>query len=228
MECFVALLLAMTNGEVWSEKLQLLRATTPRDDGVFDRQEQSAGHVYFSAQRSGERLAETNGVLEGRGDVNGGVRIGLAYRCGDVSGIGTLVVRLCADDDVEGQRQRVHDFVGVLVERDADHKNPLPFAMDCLEAGKRLPDAVGGVTDVDDGERVLPNSLEASRPARFAQARSHRGFDFARRISRSRAALPEQEQSDRDRGIVQLKRAPQARFKETKIVISELEVKPLP
>jgi len=37
-------------------------------------------------------------------------------------------------------------------------------AVSRLEAGERLPDGVGRVADVDDGERLLTDDFEAARP----------------------------------------------------------------
>ena len=100
--------------------------------------------------------------------------------------------------------------------------------MDRLEAGERLPDAVRGVADIDHRQRVLPDDFEAAGPARIAQARSHSGFDVGSRLAGPLALQPEQEQCDGDGGIVELKRAQQVDFQRTEIVISELEVEPLP
>ena len=52
------------------------------------------------------------------------------------------------------------------------------------QACQRLPDAVGGVTDVDDGERVLTDDLEAAGPARIAQAGAYRSLDSVGSLAR--------------------------------------------
>ena len=96
-----------------------------------------------------------------------------------------------------------------------------------LEARERLADAVRGVPDVDHGERVLLNYLQASGPARRAEARSDGGFDVGRGFSGPRPSQPEQEQGDRDGCIVDLERAQQARFEEAKLVVLEPQVEML-
>ncbi len=96
------------------------------------------------------------------------------------SRIRSLVMGRRADDRIEGRRQRADDFVRLLVARRAGDEDPVVGAMDRHEACQRLPDAVGGVTDVDDGERVLTDDLEAAGPARLAQAGAYRGFDPVR------------------------------------------------
>jgi hypothetical protein len=58
-----------------------------------------------------------------------------------------------------------------------------------------LPDAVGGVTDVDDGERVLTDDLEAAGPARIAQASAYRSLDPVRSLAWLFALQPQQEQA---------------------------------
>src|SRR3977135_265044 len=100
--------------------------------------------------------------------------------------------------------------------------------MSRLEACERLLDAVGGGADVDHGERVRIDNLEAAGPADVAQARSHGGFDPGRGLGWPRVSQPEQEQGDRDGGIVELERTPQAHFEPTKIVTLELKIEALP
>src|SRR5258708_980104 len=217
----------MTLAETWSEEIQIARAAAIRDDGVFDREKQSPGYIYFSILRRSERLAEAYSVLDGGSDVNGRLRIGLARGGGDTFHIPTLMMRRCADDGVEGGRQRAHDLIGFLVAGNADHKNPSLRAINRLQAGERLPDGVGGMADVDRGERVLPDDLEAARPARIAQARSHRPFHFSRGFGQAPALQPKQKQRSRDRRIVELKRAAQAGFERSKFVNPELEVETL-
>ena len=68
--------------------------------------------------------------------------------------------------------------------------------MDRQQACQRLPDAVGGVADVDDGERVLLDDLEAAGPARLAQAGAYRGLDPVRSLARLLALQPQQKQRD--------------------------------
>src|SRR5216683_7876269 len=228
MDCFVALLLAMTRGGPSSEKIQILRATALRDHGVFDRQEQSARHIDFSILRRGERLADTNGVLDGCGDVNGCLRIGLAYRGGDGLCIHALVVRRRTDHRVEGRRQRADDLAGLLVNGNADYENPVLSAINRVQARQRLPDAIGGMADVDNRERLPFDNFEAAGPADVAEARSHGGFDFVRCFPWAYTLQPQQEQGDRDGGVVELKCTRQAHFERSILVTSELEIEPLP
>src|SRR5260370_14562795 len=136
--------------------------------------------------RPGAPLADTDGVLDRCGDVNGCLRIGLAHRSGDGIGVRALVVCRAAYDGVERRRQRGDDLVGVLVEGNPDHENPALRAMDCLKACQRLPDAIGGVANVDHGERVLLDRFEASRPTRLPQAPAPRGSRFCSCCYRSR------------------------------------------
>jgi hypothetical protein len=68
--------------------------------------------------------------------------------------------------------------------------------MDRHEACERLPDAVGGVTDVDDGERVLADDLEAAGPVRIAQACAYRSLDSVASLARLLALQPQQKQGD--------------------------------
>src|SRR6266513_416569 len=84
-----------------SEKLQIPRAAAPRDGGVFDGQEQSAGNVYPALPRHGEAVADRHGVLDGCGDLDDCFRIGLPCRGGDAVGVRALVVRCGAYDRVE-------------------------------------------------------------------------------------------------------------------------------
>src|SRR5258707_15076788 len=202
----------MTLAETWSEEIQIARGAAIRDDGVFDREKQSPGYIYFSILRRSERLAEAYSVLDGGSDVNGCLRIGLARRGGDTFHIPTLMMRRRADDGVEGGRQRAHDLIGFLVARNAGHNNPSLRAVNRLQAGERLPDRVGGMADVDHGERVLPDDLEAAGPARIAPARSPGRFDFSRGFGRAHALPPKQKKRSPDRPIVELKNAPQAGF----------------
>src|SRR5260221_13885776 len=150
--------------------------------------------------RPGEPLADTDGVLDGCGNVNGCLRIGLAYSGGDGLRLHALVVRHRADDRVEGRRQRAHDFTGLLVHGDAGHENPALWAIDRLQACERLPDAIGGMADVDNGERPLVDHLEAAGPACIVETRSYSGFDPARSYPGPHNLQPEQEQGDRDGG----------------------------
>src|ERR1700722_4212148 len=96
-----------------------------------------------------------------------------------------------------------------------------------LEARERLADAVRGVADVDQGERLLLNHLQASRPARRAEARSDGGFDVGSGFSGPHPSQPEQEQGDRDGCIVDLERAEQIRFEKAELVVLEPQVEML-
>ena len=75
-----------------------------------------------------------------------------------------------------------------------------------------MPDAVGGVADIDHRQRILRDDFEPARPLRVAQAGSYRGLDPLRRLARLHALQPEQEQGDGDRGVVELHRAEQVRL----------------
>src|SRR6476660_532010 len=121
------------------------------------------------------------------------IRFGIATprRGSDCFGVGPLVVRCCADDGLEGGRQRADDFVRLLVARRTGDEDPVAVAMDRQQACQRLPDAVGGVTDVDDGERVLTDDLEAAGPARIAQASAYRSLDPVGSLARLLALQPQ-------------------------------------
>ena len=67
--------------------------------------------------------------------------------------------------------------------------------MDRHEAGERLPDAVGGVADVDDGERVVLDDFEPAGPSHLAQAGAYRGFDPVGSLARLLALQPQQKQA---------------------------------
>ena len=110
----------------------------------------------------------------------------------------------------------------------AENENPALCVINRFQACKGLPDGVGGVTDVNNGERLALNNLEAAGPAHLAQAQSHGGFDFGRGLSRLYAFQPEQEQRDSESGIVELKRAKQPCFECIKIELAEPEIEPLP
>src|SRR5687767_6866396 len=99
--------------------------------------------------------------------------------------------------------------------------------MDRHEARQRLPDAVGGVADVDDGERVLTDNLETTGPARLAQARAYCDFDPVRSDARLRALQPQQKKRDGNGRIVDLERAGQAWFEAAKIMITEPKIEML-
>src|ERR1700730_10041458 len=163
------------------EEPQILRASAPRDGGVFDREEQPASYIDFSVLRRGEGLAEAHGVLDACGGVNIRVRIGLSRRGGDIVRIRALVMRRRADDGVEGRRQRAHDLAGLLVAGNAGYENPALRAIDRLQAGERLPDAVGRVADVNDGERVFLDDFEAAWPGDVAQPTTQGGMGLLRR-----------------------------------------------
>ena len=90
-----------------------------------------------------------------------------------------------------------------------------------------MPDAVGGVADVDDGERVLADDLEAAGPSRIAQAGAYRSLDPVGSLARLLALQPQQKQGDGYSGIVGLECAGQARFEAAKIMVSELEIEML-
>src|SRR5262245_36522335 len=122
------------------------------------------------------------------------IRFGIAApRCGsDIFGIRPLVVRRRADDGVEGGCQRADDFVRLLVARNAGDGNPAVAAMDRLKACQRLPDAVGGMADVDYGERVVLNDLEPAGPARIAQTGAYRGLDSFGRLAGPLTLQPHQ------------------------------------
>src|SRR5258706_5465831 len=178
--------------------------------------------------RPSERTADTDGVLNSCGDVNGCSRIDLPHRGGDGLRVRALVVRRAAYDGVKRWRQRGDDLVGVLVEGNPDHENPALRTIDRLEACERLPDAIGGMADVDNSQRVLRDKFEAAGPAGLAKARAYGGFDAVGSFSGPRTPQPEQEESNRDRGIVELKRSEQAYFERSKFVSLELEIEPLP
>ena len=97
-----------------------------------------------------------------------------------------------------------------------------------MQTRQRLPDAVGGVADVDHGERVVLDDLEPAGPARLAQSGAYRGFDPVGSLARLFALQPEQEQRDGDGRVAELERAGQAQFEAAKIMMSELEVEMLP
>jgi hypothetical protein len=84
------------------------------------------------------------------------------------------------------------------------------------------------MADVDHGERVLLDNFKAAGPVRIAQAGSCGGLDPVESFARVRALQPEQKQGDRNGCVVELKHAKQSDFKEAKIIISELEIEPLP
>src|SRR3984957_8718576 len=153
-----------------SEKSQILRAAATGGDRELDRGEQSSGHIDFAVEGHRQRLADAKGVRDSCGDMHGSQRIDLAYRSGDSFRIAALMVRFGGDDRVERRRQRAHDLVDLLVKGNADHENPALRAVNRLKAGERLPDAVRRVADVDDGQRLLSDDLEAARPADVAQA----------------------------------------------------------
>jgi hypothetical protein len=98
--------------------------------------------------------------------------------------------------------------------------------MDRQQACQRLPDAVGGVTDVDDGEGVLTDDLEAAGPARIAQAGAYRSFDPVRRLARPFALQPEQEQGCGNGRVVELERRAGS-VRDGEIMIPELKVEML-
>ena len=154
--------------------------------------------------------------------------MGLAHRIGDGTGVRALVMRTGADDGVEGRRQRAGDLVGVLVSGNPDHEDPVRRAMYGPQAGQRLSDAVGGMADIDDGERIMPDGLEPAGPARLAQAAPRGGFNPLERLAGVLALQPEQEQGDGNGGVVELKRAEQADFDLAEIMMAELVIEPLP
>src|SRR6188768_4022909 len=100
--------------------------------------------------------------------------------------------------------------------------------MNSLEAGERLPNAVRSVADVDHGEGVLLDHFEAAGPKDVAEARSHGCLDPRGIILGPHPLQPEQEQRDRDGGVVELKTAEQAHLKRAKMIIPEREIEPLP
>ena len=172
-----------------SEELQIFRTAALRDGRVLDRQEKPAGHIN-SSSLAWPVPARAHRLLDRGGDMKARPGIGARGRGGDAFRIRPLVMGRRADDRIERWRERADDFVRLLVARDAPVTRIQSCgAMDRHEACQRLPDAVGGVTDVDDGERVLTDDLEAAGPARLAQAGAYRGFDPVRsRCAAARAA----------------------------------------
>src|SRR5579872_7465827 len=122
-------------------------------------------------------MARAEGLLDGRRDFDPRLRIDGPRSSGDGRDIAALVVRGRAYDHIECARQRAHDLRNFLVEGNPDHENPPLRAVRGLEAFERLPDTVRRVADVDDGQGMLSDDLEAAGPARGAEARSHRGLD---------------------------------------------------
>ena len=89
---------------------------------------------------------------------------------------------------------KANDLVGLLVEGNADHEDPVVRAMHRLEARERLPDPVGRMADIDHGQRIL--SITSMRPGQRASRRPDRtaASVLAAALSRPRPSQPEQEQ----------------------------------
>ena len=126
------------------------------------------------------------------------VRRGIGARgCGgDVFGIRALVMGRRADDRIEGGAS-APTISSAFLSREAPVtriQSSVPWI--AMQACQRLPDAVGGVTDVDDGERVLTDDLEAAGPARIAQAGAYRSLDSVGSLARLLALQPQQKQGD--------------------------------
>ncbi len=90
-----------------------------------------------------------------------------------------------------------------------------------------MPDAVGGMTDVDHRERVVPDQFKPAGPARAAEARSDGSFDCSEGFAGPCPLQPQQEQRRRDGGVVELEGAAQAHLESLKFVTAELEIEPL-
>ena len=91
-------------------------------------------------------------------------------------------------------RQCANNFLRLLVAGYAGDEDPIVGAVERHEACERLADAIGRMTDVDDGERVVLDNFETAGPARLAQARAYCRFDTFGSLARLLALQPEQEQ----------------------------------
>src|ERR1700737_770314 len=137
-------------------------------------------------------------------------------------------MRRRAHDSVECGREISRDLVDIFVVGDPEHQDPAFSSINGPQATRCLPDRVGGMADVDDGERALPDDLEPAGPACVTQPGSYGSFDRGGSRTMPGVLQPKQELSGRYRGVVELKHAQQSCFKRFEIMISEPKIKPLP
>src|SRR5258708_24399974 len=104
-------------------------------------------------------------------------------------------MRRRAHDGVKSGRELRRDLLDILVARDSEHQNPAFGSIDSPQARQRLPDPVGSVADVDDGERALPDDLDPAWPAGVAQPGPYRRFDGSGSFARPRPLHPKPEQN---------------------------------
>src|ERR1700733_2456354 len=156
------------------------------------------------------------------------LRIEVAHGAGKGCGIAALVMRGRADDRIECRRKYFCYLLGLLVEGDSKDENPGVFAINLFERGKRLPDPVGRVADINDRQRIPSDGFETARPARLAQPRSHGCLDAGSGIVRPCALQPAQEQGRCNRGVVELETARQGHAQGAEVMIAKREVEALP
>ena len=99
-------------------------------------------------------------------------------------------MRCCADNRIERRRQCANNFLRLLVARRARDEDPAISAMDSRETGKRLPDAVRRMTDIDHAERVVPDDFQPARPSHVAQTCAYRSLDSVAILARLLALQP--------------------------------------